>query len=123
MKLHKLQSTACKNNDRNKERIKHLSRRLNDMAVTPRLNYEEWTKHLPIVPGECGNVETGKVKRNQREEEDNYYRFDSIGWLKEQGGYVMALRSPLCDRNGEEIYKVSLGHKMRITERIFLEGL
>lgn len=107
----KLQKLECSEHDQSskdhiQDEICYLKNRLKDITVTPKqLNYEEWSRHLQIVPSSLAAVECHYYRDNSSNR-DNYYRYDTLGWSKGEG-YIMGLSSPVCDMNAQEIYNVS----------------
>jgi len=97
--------TQAKENHLNDE-IKYLRNRLSDITSTPKkLNYEEWSRHLKVTASALKAPDNQYCRVNNTHF-DNYFRYDTLGWSKENG-YIMGLSSPACNMNAEEIYSVS----------------
>ena len=89
-------------------RLIRVQKKLQDVTNVPKFNYKLWTEHVPMTLSKTSsdpNIDENKCKKpfTQR----NYYRYDSIGWIKGKG-YIEALISPFAEANMEEIYKVHL---------------
>ena len=108
-KLKRLEYSERNQTDKDhlQDKICYVKNRLKDITVTPKnLNYEEWSRHLQIVPSSLETIEY-QYSQDNSAAGDNYYRYDTLGWSKSEG-YIMGISSPACNMNAQEIDNVSL---------------
>jgi len=94
--LHKQKVKASKDPDREEE-FNDLVAKAKKM-ILPKISYENWTKHVPMP---AGDKRSWSIPLNKRLEGD-YFRYDSLGWTKEEG-YIQALNSPSVAKGMEEV--------------------